>query len=412
MINCSGTLEIRNCTLYYNEIENSPNRINLEGNYTLKIEDSTIICKNYNDHFFIEATYVKNEASIYLINNIFYECINFMGRHVYVDMKDKPVSSLKSYFDILIDSISTFFMEKCILENCVANFLCINIGKKLEIKNCSIIQDKLPKYHIYSKTKYDMDNLFSILGSLETYSTFSNNIVTVTKNMIDYINENQYRYFYSTLISTIDKIENCIFNFEGIYENKNLNFLSSKEIRNSKFYCLENITISHLIDNCYFWACKSIIAKDYVTRFEILVKNSEFEYCYDTIFDDKLLNTEYENNISPYYEKTFKLENCKFSGIKIDNYVFENKLIKLGPSSEIKKCEFINLQSRNFLIDVAIKEEIAKKKKIFIEKCIFKNCSSKTREKNSIIVESNWGFRMIRKDYTYTVTEVKDCQFI
>ena len=57
MINCAGTLEIRNCTLYYNETENSPNRINLDENYSFKIENSKVICKNYNENFFINARY-------------------------------------------------------------------------------------------------------------------------------------------------------------------------------------------------------------------------------------------------------------------------------------------------------------------------------------------------------------------
>lgn len=412
MINCSGTLEIRNCTLYYNETENSPNRINLDGNYSFKIEDSTVICENYNEDFFIEATYGKNESNIYLANNIFHECINFIGRHIYVDIKNTSISNIKSYFDVLVDSVSTFLMEKCKLENCIANFLSINIGKKLEIKDCSIVQDKLPKYQIYSKTKYDLDTLFSILGNLEIYSTFLNNTVTITKNIIEYINETKCLKFYSTLISTIDKIENCIFNFEVLCKINNTYFLAARDIKNCKFYRLSNIMVSHFIDNCYFWACKSITPKDYVTRFIIIVKNSEFECCYDTLFDDKLLNTEYEGNISPYFEKTYKLENCKLSGINIENYIFENEILKLGPNSEIKKCEFINFHPKTFLIDVAIKEEIAKNKKVLIEKCIFKDCSSKTREKNSIIVKSNWGLRIFRKDYTYTVTEVKDCQFV
>ena len=189
-------------------------------------------------------------------------------------------------------------------------------------------------------------------------------------------------------------------------------FIGAKEIKNCKFYRLSNIGAFSLIDNCYFWACKLISPKKYSDNYYTMnIQNCEFECCYDTLFDEKLTRGKYEN-IHPYYTRTLIFKNCKFSGIKIDNYIFENELIKLGPKSEIKKCEFINLHPKAFLIDVAITEASAKIKKVLIEKCIFKDCSSKTRDKNSIIVKSNWGFRIFRKDYTYTVTEVKDCQFV
>ena len=72
MINCAGTLEIRNCTLYYNETENSPNRINLDENYSFKIENSKVICKNYNENFFINARYkASKNTNVYLKNTIF-----------------------------------------------------------------------------------------------------------------------------------------------------------------------------------------------------------------------------------------------------------------------------------------------------------------------------------------------------
>ena len=79
MINCSGTLEIRNCILYYNETENSPNRINLDGNYSFKIEDSTVICKNYNKEFFIRTNYKSSKnTGVYFKNTNFEDCLNYM----------------------------------------------------------------------------------------------------------------------------------------------------------------------------------------------------------------------------------------------------------------------------------------------------------------------------------------------
>ena len=317
MINCSGTLEIKNCTLYYNEVENSPNRINLEGNYTLKIEDSTIICENYSQTFFIVAS-CKEKGNVYLIKNSFIECLNFIGETTYGPQYH--------------NNVSTLVIENCKFENCIGHFLDIRFNKELEINNCSIIQNNLPKYHENKGLNLNIRKLFSICtGKSESKSIFSNNNIYISK----FIKDDKYKKQYSTLISYVDKIENSVFDFEEAFEISTLIFIGAKEIKN-----------------------------------------------------------------------------CKFSGIKIDNYIFENELIKLGPKSEIKKCEFINLHPKAFLIDVATTEASAKIKKVLIEKCIFKDCSSKTRDKNSIIVKSNWGFRMFRKDYTYTVTEVKDCQFI
>ena len=393
MINCSGTLEIKNCTLYYNEVENSPNRINLEGNYTLKIEDSTIICENYSQTFFIVAS-CKEKGNVYLIKYFFIEWLNFIGETTYGPQDH--------------NNVSTLVIENCKFENCIGHFLDIRFNKELEINNCSIIQNNLPKYHENKGLNHNTRDLFSISGVSKSNSIFSNNKVYVSK----FVKEDKYKKFYKSLISYVDSIENSIFDFEEIIENSGLVFISTSNLKNCKFYRLSNITLSEFIDNCYFWACKLITPKDYILYHSINIKNSEFDCCYDTLFNDKLRRTKYDGNISPYYERTLKLENCKFIGIKLDNYIFEDELIKLGPYSEIKKCEFVNLHPKAFLIDVAIREATAKNKKVLIEKCIFNNCYSKTREKNSIIVRSNWGLRIIRKDYLYTVTEVKDCQFI
>ena len=396
MINCSGTLEIRNCTLYYNETENSPNRINLEGNYTLKIEDSTIICENYSQTFFIVAS-CKEKGNVYLIKNSFIECLNFIGETIYDPLMGYP------------NNVSTLVIENCKFENCIGHFLDIRFDKELEINNCSIIQNNLPKYHENKGLNHNIRKLFSICTEKsESKSIFSNNNIYISK----YIKDDKYRKQYSTLISYVDKIENSVFDFEEAFEISTLIFIGAKEIKNCKFYRLSNIGAFSLIDNCYFWACKLISPKKYSDNYYTMnIQNCEFECCYDTLFDEKLTRGKYEN-IHPYYTRTLIFKNCKFSGIKIDNYIFENELIKLGPKSEIKKCEFINLHPKAFLIDVAITEASAKIKKVLIEKCIFKDCSSKTRDKNSIIVKSNWGFRIFRKDYTYTVTEVKDCQFV
>lgn len=388
LISCLGTLEIKNCNLYYNE--NCVNGVYLIGDFTLNIEDSNIICKNYSNNFFINSS---GNGNIYLKNIAFTECLNFIG-HQHDDK----------------NNVSTLIVENCKFENCVGHFLDIRFDKELKINNCSIIQNKLPEYYEDYQNKWfrGKSQLFSINGTPESKSIFSNNQLYISKS----IKDDKYRKLYYTLISYVNRIENSIFNFEEPFEMSSSVFIGAKEIQNCKFYRLSNIFSSDIIDNCYFWACKLIEPKKYSdSHYKVNIRNSKFECCYDTLFDEKLIEPKYEN-ISPYYTRTLILENCKFSGINIENYIFENEILKLGPNSEIKKCEFINFHPKAFLIDVAIKEEIAKNKKVLIEKCIFKDCSSKTREKNSIIVKSNWGLRIIRKDYLYTVTEVKDCQFI
>lgn len=387
LFSCLGTLKIKNCNIYYNE--NTVNGVYLIGNFTLSIENSTIICKSYSNNFFFNSL---GNGNIFLKNNTFIECLNFIGK----------TSNSKNY-------LSNVVIENCKFENCIGHFLNIQFEKQLKIDSCLIIQDKLPEYYedYHYKWFIKKSELFSISGTSESSSIFINNQVYTSK----FIKDDRYKTIYSTLISYVDRVENSLFDFEEPYVISSNHFINTKEIKNCRFYRLSNIATFNLIDSCYFWACKSIESKRYSDNsYKVKIQNCKFECCYDTLFDEELKESKYEN-ISPYYTRTLILENCEFSGIKIENYIFKNELIKLGPNSEIKKCKFLNLHTKTFLIDVAVKEVLSKEKKVLIENCIFKDCPSETREKNSIIVKSNWGLRIIRKDYLYTVTEVKDCQF-
>ena len=117
MINCSGTLEIRNCTLYYNETLNNEvkkifNKINLGNNSILKIENSTVICKNYDKEFFIKGEDLK-KSNIYLKNTIFIDCLNCINSDVInVNIKNCNFkNSIRDFFKINV--YGDFLMKDC-----------------------------------------------------------------------------------------------------------------------------------------------------------------------------------------------------------------------------------------------------------------------------------------------------------
>ena len=378
MINCSGTLEIRNCTLYYNETLNNEvkkifNKINLGNNSILKIENSTVICKNYDKEFFIKGEDLK-KSNIYLKNTIFIDCLNCINS------------------DVINVNI-----KNCNFKNSIRDFFKINVYGDFLMKDCSIIQEKLPDFKIPIK-EYAHNNevLFYISNSSKKSAIFTNNKVDI----YFYDNERQYSQLITSNYSNRNLIvKNSIFN--NHLENKFSLKITAEYVDNCAFYSLSNILKTENINSCFFENC-SFICQERNSNL-LYIKNTEFRNCSDSLFPS---TRDYINEYSlrpSYYHNKIIFENCKFSG----NGPIKENFIELGRSSQIKNCEFSNISMKNFLISISIDE----KSLILIQNCVFKNCTTERKDKE-IIKKYESMQRVIKGELIYKMAEIKDCQFI
>lgn len=378
MINCSGTLEIRNCTLYYNETLNNEvkkifNKINLGNNSILKVENSTVICKNYDKEFFIKGEDLK-KSNIYLKNIIFIDCLNCINS------------------DVINVNI-----ENCNFKNSIRDFFKINVYGDFLMKDCSIIQEKLPDFKIPIK-EYAHNNevLFYISNSSKKSAIFTNNKVDI----YFYDNERQYSQLITSNYSNRNLIvKNSIFN--NHLENKFSLKITAEYVDNCAFYSLSNILKTENINSCFFENC-SFICQERNSNL-LYIKNTEFRNCSDSLFPS---TRDYINEYSlrpSYYHNKIIFENCKFSG----NGLIKENFIELGRSSQIKNCEFSNISMKNFLISISIDE----KSLILIQNCVFKNCTTERKDKE-IIKKYESMQRVIKGELIYKMAEIKDCQFI
>ena len=378
MINCAGTLEIRNCTLYYNETENSPNRINLDENYSFKIENSKVICKNYNENFFINARYkASKNTNVYLKNTIFIDCLNFMNA-----------------------SITEITISSCNFLNCLGGLFHIYVYNYFGMVDCSITQKNLPNFKI-NKESFHFYNTFIYIVNCDQkkFSMFLNNKVDIY-----YYNKDIH---YSIIISCNKNLIVMDSNFNSYFKNYSKENLALKieatYVYNSNFYSLSKIfdNCTKSLYNCYFENC-SFIHKWIDIEF-LLCKDSEFKNCNNSLFPS---STGY-NKFSSYkkgYSNVIWFENCKFSG----NGLINKNFITLGSGSKIERCEFSNINVENFIISTLIHE---KDPTIPIKSCIFKNCSTERRDREII---QKYGFveRIFRDNLIYKMVEITDCSFI
>jgi len=378
MINCAGTLEIRNCTLYYNETLNNEvkkifNKINLGNNSILKVENSTVICKNYDKEFFIKGEDLK-KSNIYLKNTIFIDCLNCINS------------------DVINVNI-----KNCNFKNSIRDFFKINVYGDFLMKDCSIIQEKLPDFKIPIK-EYAHNNevLFYISNSSKKSAIFTNNKVDI----YFYDNERQYSQLITSNYSNRNLIvKNSIFN--NHLENKFSLKITAEYLDNCAFYSLSNILKTENINSCFFENC-SFICQEKNSNL-LYIKNTEFRNCSDSLFPS---TRDYINEYSlhpSYYHNKIIFENCKFSG----NGLIKENFIELGHSSQIKNCKFSNISMKNFLISISIDE----KSLILIQNCIFKNCTTERKDKE-IIKKYESMQRVIKGELIYKIAEIKDCQFI
>ena len=193
-------------------------------------------------------------------------------------------------------------------------------------------------------------------------------------------------------------------NYLKDHNKKNLILhIDARFINSCSFYSLTKIFdyYTRVIDNCYFENC-SFIHRLIDIEF-LLCRNTEFKNCNNSLFPSSIGY----NKFSSYkkgYSNVIWFENCKFSG----NSFIDKNFIALGAGSKIEKCEFSNINVKNFLISTYIHE---KDSTIPIRNCIFKNCGTERRDRE-IIEKYGLVERIFRDHLTYKMVEIINCSFI
>lgn len=383
-INCEGSLEIDHCVLYYNESE-AGDEITLAKGARLHISNSLVICKGYDENFFITC---NEDTSISFENSTFVDC-SYM-------LKAKDGANI--------------IINKCELKNCYEKFIDVYLktDNTCNISGNLITENDLSTFN-QKKDKDFRDVEMMIISSSHDKQTI---ICENTINEDDSIkvagitDERLNRICYFNAPGAV--ISNCT--FIGLTEA-----VRAAEIRECKFVnCLEAIMIyrfrdkESIVDNCIFEKCTEVITLYTNTK----VSNCQFISCYN-----RLIN-------APYYSGgNNRIEFCQFINTcnnlddsKASNCLYGTSCITLRRGKEsdasvncIKKCIFdgVNMED-NFLI-AAYGSEKPSGTVINIEDCDFKNCNTK-RWSGKIIKEYIQYDTFFKKNQDYHANIITNCR--
>lgn len=381
-INCDGNLEIENCILYYNEFD-SNYKISLEKNSNLSIKNTIIICKGCTTQTFISC---REKSSILIECSTFIDC---------------------SYF-IEVGYNCTFQMIKCEIRNGYDRF----INASAEETSCVItdniiIQEKLKDFY-----KKDLENSFSTptlitIGRYAKTAQIANNIV---KESVDF-----KKICDKEVLCCFDcanaEIINCYFKGLSVPIN-------ARNVKECKFEdCSQSIYIRNScsdkdiqIDNCIFKNCTKVIYHHDSFEGRTVVTNCQFISCYDEILYSSM-------------NGGLEIEFCDFINIK--NLRENNRIMELlgrfcscinfkrsgysAMENSIKKCIFNGIEIRDGFLVQAHGYEEPRGAVSYIEKCDFKNCTTK-RSSEKIIKEYIQYDTLFRKNVDFHANRISDCR--
>lgn len=389
-VNCQGTLNFNHCRIIYNETD-AGFGITLEGNATLNISDSEIICKGFSRKGFITAQ--SGNCSIAFMNNTFFDCTNFF---IIPKSSDRPNMEL--------------VMKSCLLSNCLWNFLafCAHFSSnkcKGKVIDCIIRHDAIPAYlngqDLNEKSITPSERRISFGGTpdpimrfgLEISNTRFINLITDRKDMP------------ITWIDTMQgTIENCSFNGCEWYK-----------IRASKLYNCSFTNCSALasvddsfekdnaVENCVFTGCVDCIRICCYTT----IRNCQFYNCYDNIIDGD----------SAY--GGVKIEFCEFYNLQMrkgKGFLVNNSCIYLTRTKEndceintISKCIFDGCSLNDgFLIESYTGYGKPKGYIISVEECSFRNCTTNSANKEIVKLYTSY-YGAFNKVYDFLGVSCSNC---
>ncbi|MFS0821604.1 hypothetical protein [Bacillus sp. 1P02SD] len=370
-IRCEGTLRFENCTVYYNESEET-NEIIVEEGAELEFLNCDIFCKGEVDNFFIQT---KENSELLFRNCEFYGC---------------------SYFAKL-EYNGSITIEKSKFINPSENFLSGQY-KRGTIRNCVFTFTTIPK----SSTKgneYSWNPIFNV-------NTYWEDPQFVIQECV--VNGDALTNSSTTPALVIFDIE------KGVYQNCSFEYLNNcirnaKEVVQSVFTnCGSVLTLGGLLSmeeikltNSLFIKCESVVEASHSS----IISNCQFIDCTNNI-----IKTDFDGGVT--------IEYCEFDNLTYTNgssFVSEGSLYfqrtknKSSTFSTVKKCVFNGFKTESgFLILGNVFEKI-KGPTAFIEDCTFQNCVT-NRESGKIIKQYSSYFGLFNKEIEVEAISIRNCR--
>lgn len=344
-INCKGTLEIDHCVLYYNESDAS-DEITLCDGSRLIIRDSCIICKGFDESFFISTIGLTKNVEIVFENTTFVDC----SRFVFLDGQNNNIK-----------------IKGCKLNNCFEAFL-VHLGQgKIDISENYISQERLSQFNIDNQQEKG-GLIFAFKESAQI--SFYDNVIKEDEGFKDCFDEEKEWTYISCREADI---KNCT--FLGISFAINGNKISECKFDN----CTNGISIfcykESIVEDCVFEKCHDAIYA--VTP--VKISHCQFVSCYDFII------------LLPSFLGGNTIEFCDFYNIKNSddfgnaNIVFAREKGSKNDINIINKCIFNGAQlGESLLINVRDGKK-ANNWVGIISECDFRNCT--TKMPNGIIIK-------------------------
>lgn len=293
-VNCEGTLEFDNCTIYYNEY-GAGGKITLAEGAMIKIRNSEIICKGFDNNHFItnDDIWHERDCVIEIENTKFFDC---------------------SY--LIKGKIDSFTINNCEFNNCYVGLA--EISNSYGKSGVYVVTNNIIKEFILSAFNYKSNVNY---GSLFYISVNENIKVQFLNNRIiekcNYINDGSIRLEYIHCIYSLN-VANCY--FEGLGYP-----ISAQSIENCHFKdckaCIDCSTSikNLLVENCLFENSTNVIKSHDGGK----VRYCQFVSCYN-----KLIETSYLGGLT--------IEFCEFYNTKCLRDILGEACIEFRRDSESK----------------------------------------------------------------------------
>ncbi len=334
-VKCEGSIEFKNCIIYYNEIAGGFNIAFADGAGVV-IENCRIICKGNAENYFIVSDHIGYRPSLNasVKNSCLKDCAKFLS-----------TSSGKISFD------------HCSFENCIQDV--VNCSGDFFIRDCSCLWnadvapfvDKSKGYWIFSCGwgKCIVENCrFERLGEIDEKirkTLFSGTCDTISVKNCEFCN----------LRSVLDL---------SIYEGDRQN----KTVLNSKFINCQEVLNGYkglYLDNCIFEKCSYICPNSASQEFyyclfvditDVIANytKAEFNYCEFFNISDSSVEDDFFYNGVFYLEEGSCLDHCIFDGISLEKGLLIKTLFdcKKEYAVSVKNSVFQNCYAKNgYLIE-------------------------------------------------------------
>lgn len=370
-IRCEGTLRFKNCTVHYNESDET-NEIIVEEGAVLEFLNCDIRCDGTEENFFIQG---KENSEMTFRNCEFYEC-SFFAK---LEYKGSVIIEQSKFINPSEEFLSGQY-------------------KSGMIRNCVIIFTSIP----ISPSK---DNEYAWNPIFNVHSFMDDAKFIVEECIVNGDAEAYSRTKPSLPIFDIEK---------GIYHNCSFDFTNNciknaKEVNQCEFTnCVNVLTLDSIytvdgikLTNSLFIKCESVVE----AKKPSVISNCQFIDC-----ANKVITTGYDGGVT--------IEFCEFDNLTYTNghsfssegsLYFNRSKEKSATFSTVRKCIFNGFKTDSGFLILGNVFEKVKGPTAYIEECTFQNCVT-NRDSGKIIKMYSTYFGLFNKQIEVEAISIRNCR--